>query len=377
MAASDPGDVLTYSLSGADASAFSIDRASGQLRTKAKLDFEDDTNTDQQYVVTVTATDPFGVTATADVTIEVTDVNEDPSVSGAASIDHEEGGTELDADADTNGVQDATYTASDPDADDSGELELTLEGADKGKFNLSDVGLLAFKAAPDFESPGDSDENNVYEVTVVVTDTKDNTDRQDVTVKVTNMEETGTLTLSTLQPRVGFPVTATLEDPDNYDPASLKWQWSNDEGAIEDATSATYMPVVSDIGDTLDVTATYTDGKANEGDAKDTADASSANTVLADTRNKAPVFPDQDTEMDGEQTDQERTVEENTDSDTDIVGAVTATDFITATDGGTTLETLTYSLGGTDAGVVLHRPDRRPTEHQGGVGLRGQNKATR
>ena len=33
-----------------------------------------------------------------------------------------------------------------------------------------------------------------------------------------------------------------------------------------------------------------------------------ANQVLADTRNKAPVFPDQDDEMDGEQTDQERSV---------------------------------------------------------------------
>ena len=52
----------------------------------------------------------------------------------------------------------------------------------------------------------------MYEVTVVVTDTKGNSDEQDVTVKVTNMEETGTVTLSTLQPRVGFPVTATLAD---------------------------------------------------------------------------------------------------------------------------------------------------------------------
>ena len=30
---------------------------------------------------------------------------------------------------------------------------------------------LAFKANPDYESPGDSSANNVYEVTVKVTDT--------------------------------------------------------------------------------------------------------------------------------------------------------------------------------------------------------------
>ena len=35
------------------------------------------------------------------------------------------------------------------------------------------------------------------------------------------------------------------------------------------------------------------------------------NQVLADTRNKAPFFPDQDDEMEGDQTDQERSVAEN------------------------------------------------------------------
>ena len=45
-----------------------------------------------------------------------------------------------------------------------------------------------------------------------------------------------------------------------------------------------------------------------------------AHQVLADTRNKAPVFPDQDDEMEGEQTDQERSVAENTDSDMPIGG---------------------------------------------------------
>ena len=54
-------------------------------------------------------------------------------------------------------------------------------------------------------------------MTLVVTDSKGNTDEQDVTVKVTDIEEDGVVTLSTLQPRVGFPVTATLADPDNVD----------------------------------------------------------------------------------------------------------------------------------------------------------------
>ena len=38
---------------------------------------------------------------------------------------------------------------------------------------------LSFKANPDYESPGDSGGDNVYEVTLVVTDSKGNTDEQD------------------------------------------------------------------------------------------------------------------------------------------------------------------------------------------------------
>ena len=55
--------------------------------------------------------------------------------------------------------------------------------------------VLAFKANPDYESPGDSGANNLYEVTVVVTDTKGNTDERAVMVKVTNIEELGAVEL--------------------------------------------------------------------------------------------------------------------------------------------------------------------------------------
>ena len=34
-------------------------------------------------------------------------------------------------------------------------------------------------------------------------------------IEVTNVEEPGTVTLSTLQPQVGVAITATLTDPDN------------------------------------------------------------------------------------------------------------------------------------------------------------------
>ena len=319
-----------------EAESFDINRATGQLMTKSALGFE----TKVTYMVTVTATDPFGATATSVVTITVTDVNEAPMVTGGASIDHAEN---------TEGLAIGGYTATDEDEADNTATGLTwlLSGADASKFDITATGAtrtLSFKANPDYESPEDSGRNNVYDVTVRVTDSKGNRDEQDVTIKVSNMEEGGTVTLSTLQPRVGFPVTATLADPDNVTAGSVSWQWYNDTidagGLIEDATSATYTPTTDDVGTTLMARASYTDGSPNADDAKDFAMMAAAHSVLADTRNKAPVFADQDAEMEGRQTAQKRAVEENTAAAENIGEAVTATDEDPV---------LTYSLGGPDA----------------------------
>ena len=101
----------------------------------------------------------------------------------------------------------------------------------------------------------------------------------------------------------------------------------------------------TDVGDTLVAVALYTDDSANDpADAKDFAMMVTAQSVLADTRNKAPVFEDQDDEMEGEQTDQERMVGENvpviggnvaTVAVRPVGAPVTATDSITANDGTT------------------------------------------
>ena len=68
-ATDDDNDTLTYSLDdGIDADSFSIDASSGQLLTKAALDYETGAN---RYTVTVTATDPAGAADTITVTITV------------------------------------------------------------------------------------------------------------------------------------------------------------------------------------------------------------------------------------------------------------------------------------------------------------------
>ena len=71
----DSGDPLTYTLSGTDAASFDIVSSSGQLKTKAALDYE----TDNSYSVTVSVSDGNGGSDSIDVTINVTNVNEAPT----------------------------------------------------------------------------------------------------------------------------------------------------------------------------------------------------------------------------------------------------------------------------------------------------------
>ena len=74
--ASDPDDdPLTYALEGADAVSFDIDRGNGQIRTSGPLNHEEKS----RHSVIVRARDRRGGTATAGVTINVTDIAERPS----------------------------------------------------------------------------------------------------------------------------------------------------------------------------------------------------------------------------------------------------------------------------------------------------------
>ena len=103
VSATDPdtGETLTYTLSGDDAASFSIIESTGQLQTKANLDFENKAS----YTVTVTATDKEDLSDSIEVTITVTDVDEGPEVSGAPTRDYAENGTD----------PVATYTATNPE----------------------------------------------------------------------------------------------------------------------------------------------------------------------------------------------------------------------------------------------------------------------
>ena len=114
-----------------------------------------------------------------------------------------------------------TFMADDDDA--PGAFTWSLSGSDAGDFTIPE-GVLTFRKAPNFEKPADADKDNVYVVTVVVTDPDNNRGEKSVEVRVTNADEDGEVTLSALLPRVGVSLTASLTDPDGG-VHNVKWQW--------------------------------------------------------------------------------------------------------------------------------------------------------
>ena len=384
---------LTYTIDpdSADASSFSIHKATGQIRVAEELDHEAGSLTgdpgatagDGIYVITVMVTDPTGASDSPDegedainVTITATDVDEAPSVKGANPTDDTddlvtthtvaEGGVLLNEDdldnTDNNPFSYQAVATDDPDVE---VVSLLLNGDDAAAFKLVDLdgtepGVvygLAFEEAPNFESPTDANKDNAYKVKVVARDDAGNRSETDVTVTVTNSEEQGEVKLSSIQPAVETELTAMVSDPDGG-VTNVRWQWQSAPTRagswddIDDATSATYTPTAGDpadeddtgdIGNYLRVAVTYNDAQApddksstNVIEGQRTVEAISKNAVreLPET-NSAPVFTERSVT---------REVPENTPAG-DSVG-----DPVKATDADEDL--LSYTLsGGADKGA--------------------------
>ena len=328
-AANDPENgTITWKVAGTDSSAFSI--GGGALTFVASPDFEAPTDTDSNntYLVTVQASDGTN-TSPLDVTVTVTNVNEPPAFS---------------AETDTRTINENTaagqnigspFPATDPD--DGDVLTYTLGVDDAASFDIDEsTGQLQTKADLDYEtSPS-------YTVTASVRDSKDTGGSDDseaddtitVTVTINNVDEDGTVTLSSVQPQVDTALKATLTDPDDGVTGET-WQWakSSDEttGWSDVGTdSPSYTPIDGDVEYYLRATVSYTDVHGSD----KTTQAISDNVVRAvPIANDPPTFSAETAT---------RTIDENTAADTNIGEPVTATDPDTG-------DALTYSLGGTDA----------------------------
>ena len=177
VVANDVDDAaLTYALSGTDAASFDIVRTTGQLQTKAALDY----STKTSYDVTVTATDAAGLSDAITVTINVTDVDENlpPEFPSAA--------TTREVAENTVAGEDIGAPVAASDADDAA-LTYTLSGTDTASFAIdSDTGQLMTLAALDYETKA------TYSVTVTASDSGGLSDSIDVTITVTDVDEMGT-----------------------------------------------------------------------------------------------------------------------------------------------------------------------------------------
>ena len=110
VAEDDNSDILTYTLGGTNEDDFKIDAATGQITVGAdtELDFETATS------YTVTATDPAGLFAVINVTINVSDdANEPPAITGTVPTSFNEG-TDASPLTEQAALTVVTFTATDP-----------------------------------------------------------------------------------------------------------------------------------------------------------------------------------------------------------------------------------------------------------------------
>ena len=191
------------------------------------------------------------------------------------------------------------------------------------------TGQLRTKAALDFETAA------FYYVRVIATDTAGGTAQTaQITINVNNVEEAGTVTLSSLQPIVRQALTATVSDPDTIsDIHDIDWRWERSSNQtnwtpIGGETADTYTPGTGDTGAYLRATASYDDNES----AGKSAQAIAAYAVAVGPGRNKPVLREHPAAT--------RSVARNTAAGRDVGAPFAATDADN--------DALTYRLGGPD-----------------------------
>ena len=247
--ASGASGTVTWGLSGDDSGVLSIDSSTGVLSFGSSPDYDSpgDADTDNEYLVTVEASDGTETGSLA-VAVTVTGVDEWPVLSGPAMFDHAENSPD--------GAAVGTYTATDPEGativwrlsgDDSNNLNIVVETVD-GVVH----GVLSFGSPPNFEDPRDDDRDNKYEVTVEAADDGNKTSFLDVIVTVTDVDEvpvvSGTATLNYVENGTVAVGTYTAIDPEG---ATITWSLEqvDDYGDFSiDSSIDSSMGVLSFVG---------------------------------------------------------------------------------------------------------------------------------
>ncbi|MET4204581.1 DPP IV N-terminal domain-containing protein [Bradyrhizobium sp. LA6.12] len=117
-----------------------------------------------------------GFYGTQGITVTLTGIDDAPVISSGTTASFAENGS---------GV---AYHVAATDVD-SPALTYSLSGTDAALFDVSATGGVTFKSAPDFEAPKDANHDNVYDVTVAVSDGTEITTKN-VAITVTDVNDT-------------------------------------------------------------------------------------------------------------------------------------------------------------------------------------------
>ena len=253
--ATDPdGDALTYSWTQTSGTNVTLNDAAIAAptftapATAAVLIFELTVTDDSGDSATNTDSDTVTITVTAPAK---------PVIVGSGAVSHAE-----------NTETVAAYTATQDADGNSISVTWTRSGADADSFAISGDGRLGFANDPNYEDPQDADADNVYQITVTATDSTTSASSElAVTITVTNVDETGRIAAISGAVQAEQTLTAgAVTDPDSPDPSSpvtvtgYLWQNTDDSTITGTTDAATYMPTAAEVGETLEVIVTYTDG---------------------------------------------------------------------------------------------------------------------
>ena len=162
------GGAAVYSIvGGVDAARFTIDASTGALSFVAAPDYEApvDAGSNNVYDVTVQVSDGTLADAQA-IAVTVTAANDN-----APAITSNGGGATASLSIAENSTAVTTVSGSDADLPAPALSYSIAGGADAARFTIdASTGVLSFVAAPDYEAPVDAGANNVYDVTVQVSD---------------------------------------------------------------------------------------------------------------------------------------------------------------------------------------------------------------
>ena len=279
----DMSSTVSYSITGGlDQSLFSINENTGELAFDSAPDFESpaDDNTDNDYVVQVTASDGSNSTDQI-ITVSITDENdENPVFTSSDAVEVPENTTTV-----------ITVTATDADAESTIIYSLS-GGTDQSLFTIdTNTGDLSFSSPPDFEHPADANTDNDYEVQITASDETNSTD-QFLVVTVTNVNEEPIVvnSISDLDLSEGFntqtvDLTGSFNDPDG-DGLTLSAS-SDDETVVTVSISGNTLTLTEAGTGTANVTVIANDG--NSGDVNDAFSVSVNATANNDPKLANPI----------------------------------------------------------------------------------------